>query len=88
MIEQDAALYIASDLKSAFIPGYEGQNLTFELDENQNLKIKNPYFDDNYDNNLSLVTDVAEAFHSNIKIVCVGDETNDPDHVNEVVYKS
>jgi len=87
--DEEAALYVDLSRKTAFIPGHEGSNLDFKYSEEKNgLVISNPYFNDNYDNHLVLVQDVAEAFDAKIKIIYVSDEAGDDEEYGEVVYNT
>jgi hypothetical protein len=79
-----AHMYINLSDGTGYIPGHEGNNLCFKMEED-GLHLNYHYFSDNYDNNLSLVKKVATAFGSTIDIIYIGDEANDPDSVGEII---
>jgi len=63
---------------TAYIPGHEGQNLTFKInpDNPEQMIVDNPWFNDNYDSHLECIKKVIAAFRASTEIIYDGDEVD------------
>jgi hypothetical protein len=80
--ESSAHLYIKSNFDSAYIPGFDGNNLDFRKIDGA-LVARDKYIDDNYDENIQLVVDIASAFKSTIDIIYESDEAGNSEEDDE-----